>query len=484
MHLFEDIVEKVILEKKKVLKEGMENGTFYVYHMCPKKAVEGITKTGFERFFGASQVAMSYGPGVYTTVYPSYDKRSKCSDPRLDADRRRFWYSSGQNGEAVVLKCIGRNGLNGFMIYDEDVAAKVYGKDNAPFDKQLKLLMDPEEYNNLVNNHSDDFNRLCGTRYGRYFDNQYFWNNSGGEVAGYFDNIMSNYPKSYNKIRGLSFHGGHDGFVAIYRNFNDVEPVEVSYDYAKPGYQRITDLTLHFKPANIDPRFFEYVKNNCDIYSDLGVVGMFDPKTHRRKASFNSLPQNARYDVLPAYFIANFAKVQSLSRYNYIYRKTFKKGPISGIWFDSAPDTFSTFGTTVSLEGNKILLKMNTKDDSFHAYVPAYEYDNEEEIYIGPLAKLSKDRLLAKMKERLNKYFETARDFNKDFEGEEEPTKDIDDKSNDFNLQTNVDNVQSHDDTNDTVDDTVSTNQQKVEVKPKVNKKPKSSKFDSNDFKW
>ena len=477
MYLFESIVEEVIKEKNNALNEGMENGTFYVYHMCPKKAMEGITKTGFERFFGASQVAMSYGPGVYTTVWPSYDKRSKCHNPRLDVDLRRFYYSEGGMGESVVLKCIGKNGLKGFMIYDEEVAAKVYGKENAPFDKQIKLLMDPDEYNELVNNHKWQFDEICGVSHGRYFDNQHFWNGSGGAVAGSFDNVMSNYPKSYRKIRGLSFHGGHDGFVAIYRNFNDVIPVEVAYDYCKPRYQTISDLTLHFKPANIDPRFFEYVKNNNDIYSDLGVVDKFNPKTHRRTSSYNSLPQNAKYDVLPPYFIANFARVESLNRYNYIFRKTFKKGPISNVWFDSAPEAFRTFGTTVTLEGNRLLLKQNIKDDEIHVYVPAYEFNNEEDVYIGPLSKFSKDGLLRKMKERLDKYFENVFDFNKDFEGEEKP---IDDEPNVENTEQQ-DDFQQQDVTNDDFGD---VNVQKTEIKPKVAKPTKVMKFNDDDFKW
>lgn len=477
MYLFESIVEEVIKEKNNALNEGMENGTFYVYHMCPKKAMEGITKTGFERYFGASQSSMMYGPGVYTTVWPSYDRRSKCSNPRLDADERRYTYSEGRRGEAVVLKCKAKGGLNGFMIYDEEYSAKVYGKDNASFDKQIKLLMDPDEYNDLVNNHRGDFDKICGIKYGRYYDNQHFWNGSAGNVACPFDRVMSNYPKSYQKIRGICFHGGCDGFVAVFRNFNDVIPVEVAYDYAVSGYRTISDLTLHFKPANIDPRFFEYVTNNNDIYSELKVIGMFDPKSYRRKTSFTSLPSNAKYDELPPYFIANFARVKSLNRYNYIFRNTFKNGPISNVWFDSAPEAFRTFGTTVTLEGNRLLLKQNLKNDEIHVYVPAYEFDNEEDVYIGPLSKFSKDGLLRKMKERLDKYFENVFDFNKDFEGEEKP---IDDEPNVENTEQQ-DDFQQQDVAND---DFGNVETQKAEIKPKVAKPTKVMKFNDDDFKW
>ena len=226
---------------------------------------------------------------------------------------------------------------------------------------------------------------------------------------------------------------------------------------------------LHFKKIEVEPNFFAYSSGNVDIYKELNVIGRFNGKTNRRTCSMYSLPWNARYDVLPSFLLGDFARVVKDGKYNYIYRNTFKQGPISDVWFDKAQERFTKFGTLVQIEGENILIKQSSKKEDedknvFYAYVPAHEHENEEDVWIGPLRLYSKDRMQAKLIE----YFSSQTDFNKDFEApeDEQPTQDI---------QTTQD-VQQTQDTQD-VQDT------------QVDKQPPNTNdddvvVDDSDFDW
>lgn len=416
MNFFGNIVENVI-------NENGGNGPYsnvgkYVFHMCAKRNLSGgILKTGFERYFSGSQVAISYGDGVYTTLYPSADSRSKCVNPRLDVDERRYYYSHNNDWAVVMLKCK-TPGLKGFMIYDLEVAEAVYGRKFKNYQEEIEYILDPDDVQDIKRKGTLDY--LAGEGYTN-------WINGGGLIASRFARVIFNeYPKSNQKIRGFSFHGGHDGFVAIFRNFTDLTPVEVAEDWnTRQRYGLNTDL--HFKPISVEPNFFAYACGNVDIYKELNVVDRFDGKTNRRKGSLMGLPWNARYDILPAYLLGDFARVQKDGKYNYIYRNTLKQGPISDVWFDKAQERFTKYGTLVQIEGENILIKQSPKKEDenknvFYAYVPAYEHDNEEDVWIGPLRLYSKDRMQAKLAD----YFSSQTDFNKDFEApeDEQPTQD------------------------------------------------------------
>ena len=103
MNIFEDI-------SKKVLNEDFEaDGNFYVYHGTGHGAINGLLSAGFERSWSGSGGGNMYGKGVYTTYTWS----------------TRGCNARGNYGGAVIKAIV--KSLKNFVIYDRDIAIKVYG---------------------------------------------------------------------------------------------------------------------------------------------------------------------------------------------------------------------------------------------------------------------------------------------------------------------------------------------------------------------
>ena len=299
---------------KNVLNEGFEkDGYLYVYHMTDKKALEGgIYKSGFERYFTGSN-SNAYGPGVYTTLYPSFDKRAEVTDgyghanPDLDRSRAHIYGS-------IMVKLRARKGaIKNFLIYDEKWA-KIQYKNNWKIEDQLRQLLKPETFDKVKSQHPYEWDRMC--------------NGSENYTRGYGANIAAqlcatNYDMN-RSIRGYIFHGPGDGFVCIFKDFAAVTPVAES-----------TDFGHTFTPIKLDPKFDEYVTNNVDLRREFGAEYQYDSKTGRKK-----MQRNAYYDEMPEHFTNGFARIKKDDKYNYLYIKTYKNGPISPVWFDEAPVTF------------------------------------------------------------------------------------------------------------------------------------------------
>ena len=324
-----------------VLSEGFEkDGYLYVYHMTKRESLEGgVYKSGFDRYYTGSN-SNAYGPGVYTTLYPSFDPRAEVTNsygrpnPDLDKDRAYIYGS-------IMIKMRARKGaIRRFLIYDEKWA-KIQYKDNWRIEDQLKVLLKPETFNKMKSAHSYEWDRMCNgpDNYTRGF---------GASAAANLCAIDYDMNRS---IRGYIFHGPGDGFVCIFKDFAAVTPVAES-----------TDFGHTFKPIELDPKFDEYVTNNVDLRREFGAEYQYDNKTGKKKVM-----RNAYYDEMPDRFIGGYARVKKDGKYNYLYIKTYKQGLISPVWFDEAPATFSNKGTArVIIQGEPYWIA--NKGDNFVIY--------------------------------------------------------------------------------------------------------------------
>lgn len=75
------------------------------------------------------------------------------------------------------------------------------------------------------------------------------------------------------KIRGLIFGHG-DGYVAIFRDYNALAPIGVSY----------SDLGHTFEALKTEAEFEDYQVKNLDVRSELGLDRFFFSKTNTIKA--------------------------------------------------------------------------------------------------------------------------------------------------------------------------------------------------------
>ena len=394
MELFESLV-------RKALNEGFENGKLYVYHMTKPTAIEGgILVGGFERWFSGDN-SNYYGPGIYTCMYPAVDKRSRTSGVYFDMNRGSIYGSA-------MLKLEANPDLSNFVIYDVDTAKRVYG-DKWKMEDQLEMILPSRVVEKMKNTRHSS-----GSLWG-YCTNHPDMYTRGTSLKALWEYVLKGDAEANAAVKGLVYWGPGDGFVVIFRDYMACKPVAVSYDYGRT-----------FQPIQVSPKFKAYSQNNVDIWRALKYDagnpndsrGLFyDPKTYRKKWG-----ADAEYDYLPPYFYNNFAMVKKNGKSNYLWKKTFLNGPISGVWFDECPERFKRSGTEVIIDGIPVLIKQ-AENGQFFTYIPRYAENNENEIFICGLPFYNEE----KYKKALEKYMENAKTWDK------EPVDDVVDDEGDDN---------------------------------------------------
>ena len=297
---------------KALLKEDFESDGFYVYHGTRREFLDSLGEAGFERIFTAANGGNMYGPGVYSTY------------------KLATGYQNTRGTYGSYLLKMKVKSLRSFVIYDKDIAMKVYK--NPSIDFQLRKIFTPEQYQELRNSRYIDYDKVCNTRGDTY---------TSTCALHLIQSLMSYHPDLYYSINGYIFFGHNDGYVCLIEDFKNVYPVGISKDGGNT-----------FEPFNADEK---YSKNDVDIKWQLGK---------RNYALYKSL------DDMPYHYTNNFARIVKDGKCNFLYRgKPFEEGPISPVWFNEAPETFNNKGNClVLLGGDKLILHLDNKTKKFVVY--------------------------------------------------------------------------------------------------------------------
>ena len=297
---------------KALLKEDFESDGFYVYHGTRKEFLDSLGEAGFERIFTAANGGNMYGPGVYSTY------------------KLATGYQNTRGTYGSYLLKMKVKSLRSFVIYDKDIAMKVYK--NASIDFQLKKIFTPEQYQELRSSRYIDYDKVCNTRNDTY---------TSTCALHLIQGLMNYHPDLYYSINGYIFFGHNDGYVCLIEDFKNVYPVGISKDGGNT-----------FEPFDADEK---YSKNDVDIKWQLGK---------RNYALYKSL------DDMPYHYTNNFARIIKDGKCNFLYRgKPFEEGPISPVWFNEAPETFNNKGNClVLLGGDKLILHLDNKTKQFYVY--------------------------------------------------------------------------------------------------------------------
>ena len=307
MELFRSITDKLLKE------EFEKDGGFYVYHGTSPTAEEGISKLGFERFFTGSRGGNMYGAGIYSTYKLS---------------------TQGQNARGVYGNMMFKlkvKSLKDFIIYDPDIAVKVYGTPSVEF--QLKKILSPNSFEKIKKDY----------HYSKYINTNGTLTTSTCALS-LCEYLRYNDPEAMYKINGFIFSGNHDGWVCFIKDFKNAYPVEISNDCGRT-----------WKPFEGSKTMQEFGIDDVDLKWQLG------------KHNYQLMKE---LDEVPYYFINGFAKVKKDGKYNFLYRKKpLSQGVISPVWFDYAPDTFSNQGrANVVVDGETFILKLDRKTNTFYVY--------------------------------------------------------------------------------------------------------------------
>ncbi|MEY2701428.1 MAG: hypothetical protein RLY43_48 [Bacteroidota bacterium] len=312
MYLNEEILK---IRKAMGLHESFENDSdkIFVYHVArdSKNDDEGykkIFKFGFESFFLAKGAGQMYGRGIYTTT----DLESSINNAH-----------KGSYGK-VILKCEVPS-MNGFLIWDHNIAKKVYGE-KWRMEDQLNLLLPSEIIQEMKTKQYSD-----GTLYG-YLCKSNREYTSESALAFYQSSSHFNGKQPYNFVEGFAFRGRNDGNVGVIKDVKNIIPLEYSLDFGKTWVKGYTDQTI------------KYTKDDFDVDYKFGS-----------KYRKTEPPSNG------------YAKVwNNEGKINYISKEG---NEISKVWFDSG-DKFDEHGPDfylASVDYNGHLLFLATDGQIFES---------------------------------------------------------------------------------------------------------------------
>jgi len=206
------------LNESDLLNEDITSGRVIVYHRTGKggeSPVANIAADGYRVGGGAR-----YGVGVYTT----YTLDSQLSGKM-----------SGYGNIIIESKVLS---MDKFLIFDYDVAKKIYGNKNYTLDKQLRLILGGEwdKYKN------DPKLKGLGSKVGltKYTS----------DIAYYLTTTFTN--NIMPKLRGIVFTGQQDGNVLVSYDRTNVEPLRYSTDEGV-SWTNIVDKNIYKRIKSYNP---------------------------------------------------------------------------------------------------------------------------------------------------------------------------------------------------------------------------------------
>lgn len=188
----------------------------------PLAVINSLMKYGFSREYTGSNGGNMYGPGVYNV----YELRSSNEKAR---GYGRF-----------IVKSYLLGGFKNFLIFNEDIAREVYGK-NYWIGDQIKLLFPKKIADDVLTAFRGRLYMNSDSNLGR---------NTSSIAVSITDFLGRDIAKS--KVRGIIYSGGHDGACAFVRNFSDVIPFAYSADNGKTWTEGITDELIWRAGHNTD----------------------------------------------------------------------------------------------------------------------------------------------------------------------------------------------------------------------------------------
>jgi hypothetical protein len=206
------------LKESDVLSEDITSGRVIVYHRTGKggeSPVANIAADGYRVGSGAM-----YGVGVYTT----YTLDSQLSGKM-----------SGYGSIIIESKVLS---MDKFLIFDYNVAKKIYGNKNYTLDKQLRLILGGEWRKYKNNNKLKDLISKIGmTKY------------TSDVATKFYDEFKDDIVP---KLRGMVFTGSNDGNVLVSYDRTNVEPLRYTTDEGV-SWINIVDKNIYKRMKGYNP---------------------------------------------------------------------------------------------------------------------------------------------------------------------------------------------------------------------------------------
>jgi len=231
------------------LKEDITSGSVIVYHRTGRNGspVQGIAADGYR----VGSRAM-YGIGVYTT----YDFQSQSNN-----------YMRYQYGNIIIESKV--ISMKDFLIFDYDIAKKIYGNKNYTLERQLRLILG-KDFSLLNEKDIEKLNIELSTF------------NYSSDVA---LNFYTEYGNIVSRLRGIVFTGQSDGKVLVSYDRKNVEPIRYTLDEGKTWKNIIN--------KNIYQRLKGYDDDSSNV-KDSHILNRIDAKRSLTNDDVNYIIGNER----------------------------------------------------------------------------------------------------------------------------------------------------------------------------------------------
>lgn len=201
-------------------------GMVTLYRVAFSDQLESLFKYGYNRAFTGTKGGNMYGPGVYCT----FNLRDSINNVK----------TKPEYGNCIIqMKLVG--GFNGFIIFDENLAKRTYGR-NWQIKDQLITVAGLDQTNAQI------IERQCSNESNLYHGRtapaaRYIWLQ-----------FRHNLFKSHG-VKGLIYKGNRDGHCALPYDFSAVIPYSVSFDQGKTFKKMFNQNLYNFLKDHTDVEF-------------------------------------------------------------------------------------------------------------------------------------------------------------------------------------------------------------------------------------
>lgn len=330
------------------IKQMVANGEgTYLYHCTDDRSLKGLLKNGPDRDWTGKN-SNTYGSGFYTTF-------------RLDSSEQN---SRGHIYGGYIVKFLLIGGFEGFLIFDPEMARKVYGEWD--IHKQIEELCPPEVVERLKLENAWGGGSVWDFM-GTPENELPTCYKTGGPQTGpmaksFFDALkgdimrpeeMTEFQRKrcahqfketllrQTKVRGYIFQGNNDGYVCFVRDYKSIVPVEYR------------DLQGKWHNA-LKEESFNNIANSSDAAFAFG--GKYPETNPNEKA------------------ICGFIVVKKDGKYNYVNIKTGEE--LLPVWADSAYAFVESEGEAHFTIGGQEF----TTNGKFFSDEDGFSYDKNEFI--------------------------------------------------------------------------------------------------------
>ena len=315
-------------DKQQLNEDLLPNGDVVIYHRTASpESVTGIFNNGFKKEYFKYGM---YGTGIYCALTVPASNTLKGYGP-------------------YMIRCKVKGGFNGFLIFDYNLARKVYGQ-KCSIEDQLKMLIPEEYYKELQN------------RYGnKLFGDHFLGSLEGGNGIG---------DLGKTNVRGVITGSYTNGLIAIVRDWTALYPIDYSTDdgrtFTRNKVSRSQDGEQEYNIKDLQTKIDKYPDAKFALARLISTGIIENPFENYRNQ--NSLRDTQEFEE--GYFLVTLKSNHKKSYFSAINKKL-----ISMRGFDETYGVTENQGKIVIpvIIGGKKYFIQEDNDGDFYIYKEGYK---------------------------------------------------------------------------------------------------------------